>query len=384
MKILFYMHPMVEEGDPTLRSNSITAFTLPLITAIRHTAIGSHHVIYVHTNEALHPLFAQDLDRLDILLTDDNSLPSADNVDVVLCCGTYPELATLYPGKKVFHVEYVFSRAPFPTMIYMDKQGMMGGDFLPSYLKEDSALQESDAVQKLCAGIRAHVEKTTPYKEIMAAFGDPRDCLLLPLGGGDPQGLVDHIDAILSLTNKRVILTTHPDRSYLKYSAMRELARKHKNLIWHPEFEAFYSQSIYLMPWCDSVFVEYPGRISSVILQSLFFNLNLFHLNHLHRLSFPKSALHKLLTRYAIHSDQYLDGNFLLNFLQNEPEQFCDIEEICEKLLYEFKRFPPQPAQAHSWSRDRLVQTVNQYHKMIGMLTGRLDLMGIEHGVEKR
>jgi hypothetical protein len=113
------------------------------------------------------------------------------------------------------------------------------------------------------------------------------------------------------------------------------------------------------------------------------------------------ALLYWLLTRYAVHSDYYLDGVWLAAFLERCVERwkyfmftdndrmhlfYDEIDEpetIFKKIAADVCRFPPQRTVPGSWSRDRLQCQVALYDKLISYLIKKLDENKVKYDLKE-
>lgn len=369
-KMLFYVAPHVTEGNPMMRLPMINYLVVPLVEALHYSKYRGAFDFYLHANRALSDAVDQPMIKKS----------EHFGADIILVIGDQPEVRTYYPDSLILNLEFsIFSRAPYPATVYFDPCGFPGnGSYIDTHsdphVYADSP--EPVALFNMRQIIQAQIRKTNPYQDFMTPYAEKYPhCRLLPLGG-DPDVLYRRMVEVMEGTpaDIGVIVSTHPDRNYLKHATMRHLMSKYPNLIWSMHFENVANQSAYLMQWAKELIIF---ENTSVLYQALIWGVPVLK-NNTEKTNYSSSFLFWLLTRYAVHSDYYLDGNWLGKFFEkslerkNDLDNFYDLidepEIIFKKVADDCHRFGPQLTTYGSWSRDKLQATLEAYDKILEKL----------------
>jgi len=434
MKLLFYVQPQIEEGMPLFRLPMVEQFVLPFVAALQNSLYRGKFEFHLATNSfLLDTVTMPEIQKHRIEAGQDFSATIGDiQPDIILCPGSFPELRAAFPTTLILHVEYsVFSRLPYPATVYFDPIDMMGHhNFLNAYAEHIERTEpderESMLLHSMKRMIKCHIASTNPYHDFMQHYrskahsvNEFRAIVLLPLGGGDSASLLARINTVMTTVpaDVGVIVTTHPDRNYLRHGAMAAMMKRFPNLIWSPEFENIANQSAYLIQCADGLIIY---ESTSVIFQALIWDIPVLYMDNFKGVvrgfdfggdwghnyfdlcncrvheKFNSNILFWLLTRYAVHSDYFLDGVWFGEFLERcferwqrfmfvDADDFCNFfamidtpEKVMNKIAADVKRFPPVQTTASHWSHDKLVQTVLEFEKIIAGQKELLEKLGID------
>ena len=223
--------------------------------------------------------------------------------DIIISFTPAPFLQHLFPDSLVLYKEYgIFSRAPYPESWFLDCCGIGKNSFLVKYREQINAERPSEAGKAMLEKLRGLYldDVLTGNNEYQALVDNYRNqyssLVLLPLQVTDCYMFYCHCDfsdqfeylcyVLHHLSDDiGVVITEHPDFPELTPEHVKYLRHTYKNFIYHPEFRKCYGVSQFLLGNVDAVVTV----SSSIGLQALLWKKPLFVIGDSHLSAFSET-----------------------------------------------------------------------------------------------